>query len=46
MGAKAVALGVANLLDPGLALSVLEGIEKYLQDREIEDLEDLVGKVK
>jgi len=46
VGAKAVALGVANLLDPGLALSVLEGIEKYLQDREIEDLEDLIGKVK
>jgi len=46
VGAKAVALGVANLLDPTLALSVVEGIEKYLQDNKIGNLENLIGKVR
>lgn len=46
VGAKAVALGVANLLDPSLALSILEGIKQCLKSKGIEDLEDLIGKVK
>jgi len=46
VGAKAVALGVANLLEPSSALSILEGIKQYLEDRKIENLEDLIGRVK
>ncbi len=43
VGAKAVALGVANFVDPASALSILEGIEQYLESKGIESLEDLIG---
>ncbi len=46
VGAKAVALGVANFVDPASALSILEGIEQYLESKGIESLEDLIGRVK
>jgi len=46
VGAKAVALGVANFVNPASALSILEGIEQYLESKGIESLEDLIGRVK
>lgn len=46
VGAKAVALGVANFVDPASALSILEGIEQYLESKGMESLEDLIGRVK
>ncbi len=46
VGAKAVALGVANFVNPASALSILEGIEQYLESKGMESLEDLIGRVK
>jgi len=43
-GARAVALGTANFIDPDAAGKVLEGIEAYLVARGIEDVNDLVGR--
>jgi len=43
-GATAVALGTANFVDPGAALTVLAGIEAYLARRGIGDIRDLVGR--
>ena len=43
-GARAVALGTANFVDPGAAANVLAGIESYLVERGIEDISELVGR--
>jgi dihydroorotate dehydrogenase (NAD+) catalytic subunit len=42
-GATAVQIGTANFIDPQTAIHVIAGIERYLQDRGIEDIADLVG---
>lgn len=43
-GARAVALGTANFVDPEAPLAVLAGIESYLVEHGIKDLNDLVGR--
>lgn len=43
-GARAVALGTANFVDPGAAPAVAAGIEEYLARRGIADVNDLVGR--
>jgi dihydroorotate dehydrogenase (NAD+) catalytic subunit len=42
-GATAVQVGAASLTDPGICLTVLEGIERFMLDKGVESLTDLIG---
>ncbi len=42
-GATAVQVGAASLTDPGICLIVLEGIERFMLDKAVESLADLIG---
>jgi dihydroorotate dehydrogenase (NAD+) catalytic subunit len=44
-GASAVAVGTANFTDPETPLKVIAGIEKYLGDHGLNDVNELVGTV-
>lgn len=44
-GAKAVAVGTANFMDPTVGLDVAEGIEKYLVNHGMKSVEELVGSI-
>ena len=44
-GAKAVAVGTANFADPRATLNVLEGIEQYMEQYQVKDINDLIGCV-
>ena len=45
-GATAVQIGTANFIDPGVTVKVINGIEDYLVDKDITDVNDLVGALK
>jgi dihydroorotate dehydrogenase (NAD+) catalytic subunit len=45
-GASAVQVGTANFHDPRATLHVLEGLEKYLKDRGISSIKDIVGQMR
>jgi len=42
-GATAVAVGTANFINPRATMDVLEGIENYLNENGIEDINELIG---
>lgn len=42
-GATAVQVGTATFLNPGAPLDVLEGLEQYMRQQEIDDIRELVG---
>lgn len=44
-GATAVAVGTANFRNPYATLEVIEGIEEYMKNNGIEDINDLIGIV-
>lgn len=44
-GARAVAIGTANFVNPMVPLEVIDELGKYLDDNDIEDINELVGKV-
>lgn len=44
-GATAVSIGTANFVNPDAAVKAVEGIEKYLVENNIEDIQDIIGKV-
>jgi dihydroorotate dehydrogenase (NAD+) catalytic subunit len=45
-GATAVAVGTANFYEPETALQVIAGIREYMEQRQIEDVRELVGSVR
>lgn len=45
-GARAVSIGTANLVNPKATIEIIEGIEEYLIENEIEDVNELVGSLK
>lgn len=45
-GATAVSVGTANFMDPMATMKVLSGIESYMKQHNIEDINDLIGIVK
>lgn len=45
-GATAVAVGTANFHNPRATVDVIEGIERYMSDKNIDDINDIIGKVK
>ncbi len=44
-GASAVSVGTANFADPLSTMKVIEGIEAYMREQHIEDINELVGAV-
>jgi dihydroorotate oxidase B, catalytic subunit (EC 1.3.3.1) len=42
-GASAVQIGTANLTNPQVTLTILEGIERFMRDKGIRKLSDLIG---
>ena len=44
-GAKAVSIGAGNFADPYTSIKVIEGIEEYMKKCNVENIEDIVGKV-
>ncbi len=45
-GARAIEIGTANLVNPRITIEIIEGIEKYLIDSEIEDINELIGSLR
>lgn len=45
-GARAVSIGTANLVNPKATIEIIEGIEEYLIDNKIKDVNELVGSLK
>lgn len=45
-GASAIQVGSANFVDPKAPINILSGIEKYLKDKKIKTVKQLIGKIK
>lgn len=45
-GATGVAVGAMNFHDPYATLNVIEGIERYMTEQGIDDINDIIGAVK
>ena len=44
-GASAISIGAGNFIDPYTSIETIKGIEDYMNKNDIENIEDLVGKV-
>ncbi|MCL6471611.1 MAG: dihydroorotate dehydrogenase [Firmicutes bacterium] len=44
-GATAVAVGTANFINPRVMIEIIEGIEKFLDERGYTDIRQIIGKV-
>lgn len=44
-GASAVQIGTASFIDPQASVKILEGIEKYLNEKGYSDIRDIVGYI-
>ena len=44
-GAKVVSIGAGKFADPYTSIKVIEGIEEYMKKCNVENIEDIVGKV-
>jgi dihydroorotate dehydrogenase (NAD+) catalytic subunit len=45
-GARAIEIGTANFVNPRITIEIIEGIEKYLRENSIKDVNELVGSMK
>ena len=45
-GASAVAVGTANFRNPYATVEIVDGIQKYMEQHNVEDIKDLIGCVK
>ncbi|MCX7913725.1 MAG: dihydroorotate dehydrogenase [Thermodesulfovibrionales bacterium] len=45
VGSKAIAVGTANFLNPFATIEILEGIEKYMVEEGITDINQLIGSL-
>jgi len=45
-GARAVAVGTGNFVNPRIPLEIIEGLTKFLEEKGMGEIGDLVGKVK
>ena len=44
-GASAVSIGAGNFIDPYTSVNTVKGIEEYMKKHNIEDINDIIGKV-
>jgi len=42
-GATSIQVGTANFIDPGISVKIIDGIEAYLQQHNISDVNELIG---
>lgn len=42
-GAAAIQVGTASFIDPESAVKIIEGIKKYLEDKQILDVNEIIG---
>jgi dihydroorotate dehydrogenase (NAD+) catalytic subunit len=42
-GATAIAVGTGNFINPGATVEIIEGLKKYLRERDIHDVRDTIG---
>jgi dihydroorotate dehydrogenase (NAD+) catalytic subunit len=45
-GASGVAVGTGNFINPGMTMDILQGIQSYMTDRNIQSLDELIGTVR
>ena len=45
-GASAIAIGTANFIEPGCAVKIIEGIEKYCARNSIANIRELIGTLR
>jgi len=45
-GASTIQVGTANFIDPQISVKIVDGIEKYLIDNKINDVNDIIGALK
>jgi dihydroorotate dehydrogenase (NAD+) catalytic subunit len=45
-GAQAVQIGTANFLNPSVAADIVDGIERFLSDNNLDDIHDLIGTLR
>lgn len=45
-GAKCVSIGCGTFMNPETSINVVNGIEKYMQDNQIDDINSIIGDVK
>ena len=45
-GAAAVSIGAGNFIDPYTSIKTVEGIENYMKQQKIEDINEIIGAVK
>ena len=44
-GATAISIGTGNFIEPETSIKVIEGIENYLKRHNINDVNEIIGKV-
>ncbi len=44
-GASGIQVGTASFTDPGISISILEGISKYLTDKGFSDINEIIGLI-
>jgi len=45
VGARAIEVGTANFMNPNVTIEIIEGIEKYLIEKNIKNIDELVGSL-
>ncbi|MBW2545507.1 MAG: dihydroorotate dehydrogenase, partial [Deltaproteobacteria bacterium] len=46
VGAKAVQVGTANFINPGIAVDIVDDMRKYMMEKGISDINNLIGTLK
>lgn len=44
-GAKCVSIGSANLVDPSASIKIIDGIEKFMEKHDIDDINSIINTV-
>jgi dihydroorotate dehydrogenase (NAD+) catalytic subunit len=44
-GASAIQVGTGSFIDPGISITILEGIAKYLSDKGCSDVKEIIGLI-
>jgi dihydroorotate dehydrogenase (NAD+) catalytic subunit len=44
-GASAIQVGTASFTDPGISITILEGISEYLTDKGFSDIKEIIGLI-
>ncbi|NQU17163.1 MAG: dihydroorotate dehydrogenase [Candidatus Saganbacteria bacterium] len=45
-GASAVQIGTANFVDPNASIKIINGIKKYLEEKKLSNIKEIIGKLK